>query len=278
MLRNIGLWVFLAVLPLWGIASVLEPESNIIENNISLDFELHGGLMLIQASVDGVIGNYLFDSGAPSVVLNQKVHNATTSFISIDGELEAREFMVQELRIGNFSRIDVEAWSMDLSYVEDRLGLEIHGLIGADILASYDVMIDYKNSKLSLINSKNLNTSKLVFSKVVAIPLVSYSNNLPVVEVNLNGDLLRMSFDTGAGVSVLSEDLVHLEQANIDNIQLGLLRIQSLPILGKDMSNFTDMDGHNLDGILSVNALNADRVLISSRKKKIYLFWQEPTQ
>ena len=278
MLKKVGLWVLLALLPIWVVANVVDPESNIIEEYITVDFKLHGGLMLLQMSVDGVVGNYLVDSGAPSMILNRKVENPTASFTSIAGDLTATESVIQELRIGSITRIGVDAWSMDLSHVEERLGLEVHGLIGADILASYDMLIDYKDSKLSFINSEKLKSVLPPFSEVIAIPFLSYYKNLPVVEVKVQGELLRMSFDTGAGVSIVSDSLIKVKGTNLDDVQLGLLKIQSLPIVSKDMSEFSDENGHTLDGIISVNALNTDRVLISRRKKMIYLFWEDLAQ
>ena len=212
------------------------------------------------------------------MILNRKVENPTASFTSIAGDLTATESVIQELRIGSITRIGVDAWSMDLSHVEERLGLEVHGLIGADILASYDMLIDYKDSKLSFINSEKLKSVLPPFSEVIAIPFLSYYKNLPVVEVKVQGELLRMSFDTGAGVSIVSDSLIKVKGTNLDDVQLGLLKIQSLPIVSKDMSEFSDENGHTLDGIISVNALNTDRVLISRRKKMIYLFWEDLAQ
>jgi len=273
MLRSIAFILFLFTGPFYGVA---EGSVNVDEVVSTLPFEIHRGLMLLQVEVEGQEKTFLLDSGAPSVVLNRKVRNSQTLFTCVEGDIPAVQGKLRELKIGNILRTQVPIWSMDLSHIEEKIGAKIDGLIGADILSSYDLLIDYKLQKVSFLASDKLNEVKPSFSRVVALPFVAYFDNLPVVEVRHEGKKLKMGFDTGAGVSVISESLIDGKKDMLHEISLGPLKVQSMPFVGhSDMSQFVDKAGNQLDGILSVTSLNADFVLISTSRKSIYLFWEE---
>lgn len=273
MLYRIGWLLLFGLLPMLGVGGDMACDTKSNEVNSTINFELHGGLMLVNATVDGQQGKYLFDSGAPAMVINREVKSKTAVFTSVRGNIDAQEALVHEVVIGSIIRKDVEAWYMDLSDVERRLGIRVDGLLGADILSNYDLLIDYKDRTMSFLDGSKFHNSNPLFTNVVAVPFESYYDNLPVVKIIIKGKTLRMSFDTGAGVSVIGEDAIEISGTTIDRLQLGLVQVQSLPFIVSDMSEFKDKDGTGIDGILSVNALNVDRVLISSQKQRIYLFW-----
>ncbi len=258
---------FLAILPILGMA---DPVEGVIS---TMDFEIHGGLILFKVEVDGKEQSFLLDSGAPSIILNQKVSKSSAVFSTIEGDILATKGEIEEIRIGNIHKTHVSTWIMDLSHIEKRLGVKIDGLIGADIFSSYDLLIDYKGKKISFLASGKLNDLKPTFSHVVVLPFISHYENLPVVNINLKGEELRMSFDTGAGITVFSKGILDDDISIVKEIALGSLKIQSMPVLQSNTSQFIDEDGNRLDGILSVNSLNADHVLISSKRKSIFLFW-----
>ncbi|MFT6810230.1 MAG: hypothetical protein ACJA01_003473 [Saprospiraceae bacterium] len=270
MLRLVVSILFLSLLPIFGIADPIEPSEEAVS---TLDFKMYGGLILFKLEVNGQQKSFLLDSGAPSVILNQKVKESSAVFLTVEGEVRAQEGEIEEIRIGNILRTKVPTWIMDLSHIEKRLGITIDGLIGADLLSSYDLLIDYKLQKISFLSPGNMNELKPVFSKVIALPFVSYYDNLPVIALNRNGQELLMSFDTGAGITVLAEDLLEKGTSVLEEISLGSLKVQSVPVVSSDMSQFVDEEGNRLDGILSVNSLNADSVLISSKRQTIFLFW-----
>lgn len=262
--------LFLSLLPIIGFSNPIETS----EETVSiLDFEMHGGLILFKVEVCGQEKSFLLDSGAPSVILNQKVKESSAIFSTVEGDLRAEVGEIKELRIGNIIRTKVPTWFMDLSHIEHRLGVRIDGLLGADLLKSYDLLIDYKLQKISFFTTGNMNELKPVFSDVITLPFVSYYDNLPVVEIKQNGKNLRMSFDTGAGITVISDDILERDTTVLQEMTLGRLKVLSTPVARMDLSQFVDKEGNQIDGILSVNSLNAELVLISAKRQSIFLFW-----
>ncbi|MFT7588595.1 MAG: putative aspartyl protease [Limisphaerales bacterium] len=275
MVKMISYVLIIVIFPAFGLAENIEVSE---ESVTVVDFKIHKGFILFNIEIDGESKKVLLDSGAPSLILNEESEEANTVFSTVDGDILASQGEIDHVRIGNIKKTKVPFWSMDLSHMEHLLGINIDGLLGVDLLESYDLLIDYESLKLSFLSTGKYETLRTNFRKVVSLPFVSHFDNLPVVEVNSNGEKLLMSFDTGAGISVVSKSKVKKHVSELREIKLGKLRVLSLPIATSDMSQFVDINGNQLDGILSVNALNADRVLFSFKRKLIYLFWEKHIQ
>ncbi|NQX92801.1 MAG: hypothetical protein HRT74_11885 [Flavobacteriales bacterium] len=67
-----ALWIiFFLLLSRWVLASSADPTPLGFEETVDLPLIRAGKLLLIEAEVDGVKGNFIFDTGAPYLVLNE---------------------------------------------------------------------------------------------------------------------------------------------------------------------------------------------------------------
>jgi hypothetical protein len=127
--------------------------------------------LLLKASINGVKGNFILDTGASS---------SCVGFESIElFQLEAKKSKTQasgagatgmrtqiatgnQLQLGSWKISDFELVIFDLSHVNEALlqhkAKPVHGIIGADILMKGKGIIDYYNHCVYLIKNSNKKT------------------------------------------------------------------------------------------------------------------------
>jgi hypothetical protein len=145
-------------------------ESDKGDMKATLNFE-HGHLFLA-----GDEGSWLLDTGAPnsfgasgSITIGNQYFAFANSYMGLD--------------------------SKSLS---EHLELEALGIIGADILNQFDVVFDIPNSQIEFSSSLlDLQGTCLVLDEFMGIP---------IIEVEISGQLERMFFDTGAQISYWQSD------------------------------------------------------------------------
>ena len=120
--------------------------------------------LLMKASVNGVKGNFILDTGASnscvgfeSIELFQL--KATKSKTKASGAgatgMHTQIAVGNQLQLGKWNCIDFELVIFDLSHVNEALiehkAKPVHGIIGADILLKGKAIIDYYNHCLYLL-------------------------------------------------------------------------------------------------------------------------------
>lgn len=122
--------------------------------------------------------SYLIDTGAPTSV-------------SSNGDI-------------NFAGLEYPAQSNYMGVTADSLtnyiNTKIHGLVGADIINQFDIIIDPEKSTL-LVTQDSLDLPDISTA-------LDFCIRIPIVEVSVNDRPLRMFFDTGAQLSYLPPDIV----------------------------------------------------------------------
>lgn len=80
-------------------------------------------------------------------------------------------------------------------------GLQVHGLIGMDILIRFDIKFTENQMIFSDTPTSNDPTS-------IRLPIVEMILGVPIINLNIEGKTRRIFFDTGAKISYISEDLL----------------------------------------------------------------------
>jgi len=83
--------------------------------------------------------------------------------------------------------------------LSEHTGTRVSALVGADVLAGFDMLIDPVETRITLTD-----TEQDLVGEVLSLDFVM---GIPVVEAHLEGRTIRMFFDTGAKLSYLSPDL-----------------------------------------------------------------------
>jgi predicted aspartyl protease len=119
--------------------------------------------LLIKASINGVKGNFILDTGASSscvgfesielFLLEAKKSKTQASGAGANGML-TQIAVDNKLQLGNWKHTSFDLVIFDLSHVNEALiqhkAKPVHGIIGADILMKGKGIIDYYNHCLYL--------------------------------------------------------------------------------------------------------------------------------
>jgi len=120
--------------------------------------------LLIKASINGVIGNFILDTGASNSCvgfestfyfnLSAKASKTTAAGAGATG-METQIAENNSLKLGRWNSKDTTLIVFDMSHVNTALkqykAKSVHGIIGADILLKGKAIIDYYNHYLYLL-------------------------------------------------------------------------------------------------------------------------------
>ena len=192
-------------------------------------FEFAGSLPLVTAKVDGENKQFLLDNGIPSLVLNSKYDNSeSTPLQAFSSSGEAQNIQSRFAAVFEWEDMQLEnqlALMMDLSHYEKDANTTIHGIIGGSMLMTHDLLLDYRNKKVGLLNlpdnPPNLmeTVAPSLIGKHYMIPL-QMAHHLPVIPLKIGDKVLNMALNMGNRVNIIS-------QAHRDYIQqLGVLHAE----------------------------------------------------
>ncbi len=277
-----------------GEAEVMKSDRQLIE----LPFEMNGNLIALEAELNGKKRKFLLDSGSPKLILNAG-HYGENEKETADAEGQKHMINQSEGVGGSIAGIDIgriESFNLagirmkdqqvivvDLTHLERELDTEIYGLIGYDVIRNYDLMFDYKNKKLVLIDPEVYGDFLRKHSGSITDALsLEMVEHIPVVSARIDGEVYRMGIDCGAEnnlmdvryfeklkpcLSKLTTDSLAGADANIQVVQKG--RINKMKIGGTNFKNtealFSDMShfGEGMDGLIGYEILSKQPTILS---------------
>jgi hypothetical protein len=172
-----------------------------------------GNLIIVEAQIDSLEGNFVMDTGAPYLVLNSTYFRDAPqidekSSAGINGEASGGSFTTI---VHNFSILDLHYSSItadvtDLSAIENGRGIKILGLLGTRLFARFAVTIDLANNLLyihKLDNKGNIPPKELVFKDPYLTMPFKYLNNIIFFKGTVNDKPMWFVFDSAAETNLL---------------------------------------------------------------------------
>ncbi|MDR3326698.1 MAG: aspartyl protease family protein [Prevotellaceae bacterium] len=273
-----------------------KPEKEII----TIPIKLVKNLITAEAKVNGIPRTFIVDNGAPCLILNSKYTNMDTSdkteqaqgvnsSVSYTKMVPVEEFDFHGIKIKG-----KEVISMDISNLEKQCGIEIYGLIGYDVYNTYDMLFDYANNTLTLINpdvSKEYMENNFKNSKTHEIP-IEIKAHIAILKGTVGQQELNLGFDCGANGNLLSADLFNtfekqltkvrktdlsgagesktdVKAGKIKNLIIGNKKFQKILTVFNDMSHLNAGYNLQLDGLIGYEILSKQKTLLSYQNKKI---------
>ncbi len=284
-----ALLIFLIFLPHWGFG----------DDSCSMNFLVREGIILVEARVDQKKGLFIFDTGAPCLVLNAaqfSVRESDAQLIGPNAKIPTQEKRVKAFEWGCIEKKYFLAIAIDLSHLERALDTPILGLIGFDVMRRNEILIDFERQKLVQYPSRRSGLHENGTPNVV-IPF-QLSNHLPIVRAEIEEIVLNLAFDSASETNMLdfsykerlSEEtdpkFIIFRGADQRDLLVTAVNISSTHIMNetfKDMEYlFIDVRkiraiGHpQFDGLLGHPFIEVcGKVSINYRKKKIYV-WKDP--
>lgn len=316
-MKKIELLIFLFLLmPLLSLAqeptvlSAASPGWNLLASKpkgefdtIKIPIKRVDNLILIEAEVDGIRGNFIFDTGAPGLVLNtayfrQQAQRKNRSSVGVAGTSnEVYEMQVKQLKIQELYYENMIVELTELSHIENNKGVKIIGLLGTALFEDLLIQIDIR--KLSMHLTKSLKEIKEIpISNNTLRVDFSYLNNSIFIPMKIGKSKLNICFDTGAEVMVLDN---YLPKSVMTNVQLtkrlnlsgtggqkrevwsGTLNNLSFAkqnwgetrVIVAGLQELGQAYGQTLDGIIGYSLIEKGILEINIRKKQMTLYLYE---
>lgn len=271
------------------------------EGIFHIPFQIKQNVMIVQASINGVTKNFIFDTGAHSLVINKKyvTHvNISENKYKISGVNSSFEsntkYFIEDFSLGRIHLNKLEMITLDISLLEEHAGLEIYGLIGYDVFDNYDLFLDYKDSFITFIpyneftNYWNMN---IINQEFETMSFVRY-DHIPVIKAKAGEKWIELGLDTGSARTVLDKNtlkIVHYELSNtseqkiigianknvtisgakIRNLKIGNCNFPQMNILINDLSHL--QKNGQIDGLIGYDLFSQYKSLISYKNNILVL-------
>ncbi len=279
-------------------------------HTIRIPFELAGRLIVVQAKVEGLIGNFILDTGSGKLILNARHfegslsrHNiasvGTTGAVEEASARRVRAFSWDSLSFGK-----IQAHIIDLNHIEEKKNIEVLGLIGFEVLKDFEVLIDFQLQQLTLtrLDEKGERLDSLA---ILEEPEDSLDFQLKGHVIILDGWVERtpvqFGLDSGAELNLLHSRakrriLNHFKISK--RVNLNGMGAREVEVLAGKLYRFrcnsrircsgmrtllTNLDeinaafGAGLDGLIGYEFLCMRRTIINYKKEKLYfLKWYGP--
>lgn len=174
-----------------------------------------GRLLLLEGTIDNMIGNFILDTGASGLVLNKTYFRSSMTFDDEEGggvtgsTAGVARMRVKQLLISELNYTNVSADVVALGHIENRRGVKILGLFGMSMLKNLEMVIDVGRNELCIYkldkSGNRLSPSASAVKFDVIQKIVEYHHVLFVKAV-IGGKILDFCLDTGAESNVLSID------------------------------------------------------------------------
>jgi predicted aspartyl protease len=272
----------------------------------TVPFKLAENLIVVEAEINGVAGNYIVDTGAQAIVLNRPhFESANVNTVALrhaspsgaNGTVNDVQGALDLSLSWNDIQIDgLQGLVMDLTHLEASVGVPIAGLIGFNVLEMFQIQFDYAAEELTLY-SLDEDSQPLLENDLgspVQVTEFEMMAHIPVFPVNIAGYDLRMGLDSGAGGAMLftrwrdklEGEYEFIERTELNgadkHVQMGdVVRIDNMRVQDIDYADmtfrFNDIASHNgnsmpMDGLLGYEFLKTRTTAINFRTRKLMIW------
>jgi len=272
-------------------------ENVVIADNIkTVPFSIIEGMILVEASMNQQKGNYIIDTGAPTLVINEKpTSNKVSAGRGISESLVTAEVTVKDFNWSGIHKTNINAFKVDISHLEKVSGKVIQGIIGQDILKEVELLVDYQTQTLQLIP---IQYAKRKSQQPLAIIPFTMQAHLPVIKVKIGKKKLSLALDTASESNILNtkilkkldnnqlsnnqEGEIHGLDQKIKKVQVATVKktsvkdlaLDNMPYLFTDLSHLKSESNIYIDGLLGYPFFKQRKMSINYNEQKIYIWAQ----
>lgn len=272
---------------------------------LTIPIKRAGNLIIVEAQIDSIAGNFVLDTGAPYLVLN------ATYFRDMP-HLSDRESAGINGNAGGTFRTEVHNFSLgfdlhydrlmadvaDLSAIENSKKIKVLGLLGTRIFEKVAITIDLFHNVLYIHKTDtngNIPTDERVFTQPQVNTSFKYMNDVIFIKGTINQKTLWMAFDTGAESNLLSFEVpgkvlkymqitnkaklvgiggckYDIFYAQFDQFTIGNYLFTNNRILVTDLNQLGKAYGNSVDGILGYDFFARGIFTINFVKKEFEMY------
>ncbi|MCZ8215334.1 MAG: aspartyl protease family protein [Cyclobacteriaceae bacterium] len=263
-------------------------------------------LLLVEARIDTMQGNFIIDTGAPDLILNhtyfRKYWVSSDAIASNVGGIPSgpvKNTWIDQLEIRELRFERIKATLTELGHIENRSSIKVLGLLGVAIFKEFSMTIDLQQNVLILkkLDKKGNELSKLetpTTTKTMKIP-IKIVNNTIMLQGVVAGKKLNLCLDSGAETNVLNGNVadkvlkkftlarrsvllgtggskVEVLVGRLDDFTIGTMNLSNLPTVISNLEEFGDASEQQIDGMIGFEFLNKGIICINFRKKELTVY------
>lgn len=274
-------------------------------NIIRVPFTLTGTLITVRARIDTLEGNFFFDTGAGSLLLNARHFSRQGLTASAGGGVTGRVRLlgssrVDTFRLDNLTVTEVDAAMADLSHLENAKKIDLVGLIGYNVFKDYEVLLDYASSLLILVRidpkgNRMEDIPAWEYQSLGSFP-VTMAGHVAVLRLKFGKTGRYFAVDSGAEQNLLSnasggrflkenfeiERRVKLRgvgnagievlSGTLSNARLDTLLLKPMATLITNLGEINAVYQTEVDGVLGYEFLSQRPVSINHRKRRLTFY------
>lgn len=278
-------------------------------HTMRIPFQLVGRLIVVQAKVGELRGNFVVDTGADKLVLNSNYYDGgivrtDEVALGVGGKIGTiKSKTVDSLELEQLRWYKLPADLVDLSTIESNKNTAIFGLLGYSVWKDYELFFDYgiKQLILTTLDEDGTPLDPLPYGEAPTDTLdAELKGHLLCVDAKVEGYSVEMGLDSGAELNLLDRNVkrevldhflilkrVKLVGAGGKDVEvlagkLSRVRVSGIPCspmntLLTSMDELNRMNKTKITGILGYEFFGTRRMAINYKKQKIYFFgWQRP--
>lgn len=270
-----------------------------------IPFKLVDRLIVIEGELNNKKGNFIFDTGSETLILN-KVHFKTFSFnLPKSGETsgvisDVENPLEKQIRSLSFNRLNLKNKSsdvIDLSHIEKSKKFKLLGILGYSILKDYEIFVDLYLNQITLSKTDKFGEkldNRKYLEKIIDTVNFKLKKHVIVLEATINKEKVIFGLDTGAEFNQINSRItkkvlqsfypkkrIKLTGASSKQIEviygnLHRLKLNDRNYFGPmktivtNLHNMNKAFGTKLDGILGHDFFAQKRVIINYKKEKLY--------
>lgn len=269
----------------------------------TIPFELIDGKIMIKVSINRNPHNFIFDSGAFTLIsselkseMNAKKSNIIFEAVDANNvKSKSDVFTLNSLKISDLNFKNVDFSFMDISWMSSRACKKISGILGANVMKDKIWRIDFNSKTISIFNETQEND----LPASIKIPFSQENfTGIPKVNTEIRNQNIEFVFDTGSnmGFSVNQKiyDLIKDDRSlvfegllsqGINSISKGQRQVDLMEVIFNNSSAGsqivdTNNEGSSLIGtkfmenyVTDLDFINKKIVLSPNGKKAEYRNW-----
>lgn len=273
-----------------------------------IPFNKVGNLIVLKAKVDSTEGNFILDTGAPSVVLNITYFRDYPLTTIADGEQSGMtektssvtRTSVGEISFGSMRYYKTEADLVSLASIENTKGIKVLGLLGVELFRQCEMIIDFDANQIYLhrIGKKESSSYQHELLKDTSLYQafsIDLTDNRIMTNAEIEGKKLKLVIDCAAETSVIDSRLpdkvltnftaikkikvsgtgdkkIDALYGSLSKMKLGGTEIGDLPAIVTNLENTCFSHGGCVDGVLGFDFLSLHKIGFNFVKRKMYIW------
>jgi hypothetical protein len=263
-----------------------------------------GNLIIVEATIDSLEGNFVLDTGAPYLVLNETYFRDSPRISDQDAAgINGASHGSFTTVVHNFNILDLQYSKLtadvtDLSSIENGRGIKILGLLGTRLFSKFAITVDLFRNVLyiqKLDNDGNIPESEKVFHDRFMVSPFRFLNDIIYIKGSVNNNSLWFAFDTAAETNLLDYDVskkmrkemqvisrskitgiggssFEVVYARFDELIVGDRMFMKNRVLLTNLEEMGKAYGHSVDGILGFDFFVRGIFTINFVKKEFEMY------